>query len=119
MLNMDDILKANIGDSSNTITVSFKKTVNIKQYESEVVEVALETHIPKGITSAERALLTGILQAQAEYSVLCQLAYKADQLPDTEFQRRRAELVNEVATLKAKAELILGRPVSDIISEHQ
>lgn len=118
MLNMDDILQANVDDSSSVIKVAFKKTVNIKQYESETVEASVEAHIDRKLAGVERMLITGILQAQVEYSVLSQLAYKAEQLPDSEFQRRRSELVNEVNTLKTKAETILGRPVSWIIEEH-
>jgi len=112
---MDDIMNASFGEVSNKIKGTFKKTINIRQYESEVLEIESELDIgDKELVGAERMLISALLQAQLEYTVYCNLAFKG-LVTNTELQTRREELVEAVNTIKDKAESILGKDMSEYI----
>ncbi len=114
-LSMDDIMNASFGEVSNKIKGTFKKTINIRQYESEVLEIESELDIgDKELVGAERMLISALLQAQLEYTVYCNLAFKG-LVTNTELQTRREELVEAVNTIKDKAESILGKDMSEYI----
>lgn len=112
-INMDNIMEASFGEASSTIRGTFKKTVYIRQYETEVMEI--ESSIDMGdkqLTGAERMLLSAILQAQLEYSVYCNLVQKGT-ITVTELQERRVQLENSVLAVKNKAEQVLGRELDE------
>lgn len=106
-INMDNILKAKFGETGGTIKAVFKKTINIKQYESEVIELESTLTVDEQLTGAERALVTAILQAQLEYTAYINLGFKA-QISQQDLDSRKTALENEVAILKQKAEAITG-----------
>ena len=110
LVTMDDILKASLGEASSNIRANFKKTVNIRQYETEVFEASSTLEIDKPLSGVERMLLSAILQAQLEYEVYVQMAYKQI-VTGSELATRKAELENDVNAIKAKGEQLLGKPL--------
>lgn len=114
-INMNDILSANIAECHGTLNAKFKKTVNIRQYESETYELSATVELDYPLSSPERALVTAILQAQVEYTVLCQLFYKHLITPE-EFVTRRGELETDVQGMKEKAEELTGTSMDSIIA---
>lgn len=114
IIKMEDILSANIGESQGTLSAKFKKTVNIRQYESETVEANAELILDYPLSSPERALVTTILMAQVEYAVICQLYYK-NQMAEGDFVERRSQIEKEVQAMANKAEKLLGRSVDNLI----
>lgn len=107
-IDMEDIMNASFGEVSNTISVTYKKTVLIRQFETEVTEV--ESEVDMGdveLSGAERMLLSALLLAQAEYTTYCNLAYKGT-VTGTELQARKEQLIGGVQALKEKAEAVLG-----------
>lgn len=116
MISMDSIMSAELGKNEETdiLKINFKKTINTRQYESEVSEVEVTLKVPNNISGAERMLLLGIMQAQAEYEVYCMLVFK-EQITKQEFEKRRSELEKAVNTLKTKAEVITGKSMEAYI----
>ena len=98
---MDNILKTNVGNGSAKISVSFKKVVNTKQYESETLEATAEIELGPGVSSAEREIAQATLTAQVEYVALCELVFKW-QLSQDRLEARKAELKNYVEAIRAK-----------------
>lgn len=114
-INMDDIMRASLGEVSNEIRATYKKTVNVRQYETEVVELEAKLDVgDEELNGAERMLVSAILQAQLEYTAYCNLAYKG-LVTNTELQSRREQLIGSVRAIKEKAERVTGRKLDKYI----
>lgn len=109
-ITMDDALKASFGETGSSIRATFKKTVNVKQYETESVEVSSTLEIDKDLTGVERMLISAILQSQLEYEAYIQLVCKGT-ITASEFEQRKKSLEQDMTMLANKAEEILGKPV--------
>lgn len=114
VINMNDILSANLVNVSGNLRAEFKKTVNVRQYESETVTLSVLAQVDESMTGPERLLTSAVLSAQVEYAVLVQLYFKK-QISETEFVERRAELENEVQSVLNKAEELEGRSLAGIL----
>ena len=112
MLSMDDILNASLGEVSNKLSVTFKKTVLVRNYETEVVEAITSVELEHPITGIERMFVTAILEIQMEYTVFCQLAAKGT-VTNKELEERKKSLVDGLYSIKYKADQILGNGVID------
>ena len=89
---MNEILNTEIGSSvhDGKMSVSFKKTVLIRQYETEVIEANLE--FPMTPEDMKRIpYIETIALAKLEYSVLFQL-YASGQISQGEFEQRKYQL---------------------------
>lgn len=104
---MDDMLGSSFGEASSEITSSFKKTVFVRQYETEVVEYSATVHFEKLLSGAERVLLSALLHIQLEYSAYCDLVHKGF-VTSTEFNSRKKMLEDDMNSIKDKAESVLG-----------
>lgn len=114
-ITMDSIMGASFGETSNTIRATFKKTVLVRPYETEVVELESVLDVgDKQLTGAERMLMSATLQAQIEFTGYCSLACKG-YVTQEELNQRAKELTHGVSVIKAKAEQVLGKTLDDII----
>lgn len=104
---MDDMLGSSFGEASSEITSSFKKTVFVRQYETEVVEYSATVHFEKPLSGVERVLLSALLHIQLEYSAYCDLVHKGF-VTSTEFNSRKKMLEDDMNSIKDKAESVLG-----------
>lgn len=109
-VDMNGIMRATFGESSSSIRATFKKTVNVRQYETESYEVSSTLEVPKEITGIERMLLSAMLQAQIEYEVYIQMAVKGV-ITQSQLVTRKGELENDVNMIKNKGEELLGKPL--------
>lgn len=107
-INMDGIMKSNVGEVKQEIRVSFKKTVYVRQYETEVIEAESSITLDRSVSGIERMLISSIEQAQLEYEVYCNLASKGF-VTQQELNERRSYIESSVAVLKNKAETIENR----------
>ena len=107
---LDNVLASTFGEATSDITATFKKTVLVRQYETEVVEMTSTVHFEKPLTSAERVLLSALLEIQLEYTAYVNLVGKG-YITATEFNERRAMLEKEINDLKNKAESVLQKPL--------
>ena len=111
-ISMDDIMRATCGESKENIEASFKKTVLIRSYETEVVESSTTLELNEPISGIERMFITAILQTQMEYATYCMLASKGI-VTQAQLAERRQMLEEGVFALKYKADTILGERVID------
>lgn len=111
-IKLDDVLASNFGEASSTIRATFKKTVLLRQYETEVIELESTVTFDKPLSSAERFLLSAILKTQLEYTAYCDMVYKG-LVTQTEFENRRKVLEDSMNAIKEKAESVLGRSLDE------
>lgn len=110
MFTMDDIMQASFGESSQTIRANFKRTINVRQYETETVELSSILEINRTLTGIERMLISAILQCQLEYEAYIQLHTKG-YITDSEFCDRKAMLEKDINMLACKGEELLNKPI--------
>lgn len=114
------ILKSNMKENSNKITVRFRKTINIKPYETEVVEAENEVAFDNDLSGAERMLICTILQAELEIHIYNNLYYKG-QISKEEFGNKVDMLSKSIKDVKIMAEKALGKSLDnylDSLEEH-
>ena len=111
-ITIEDVMKSSFGEASSEIRASYKKTVLIKQYETEVIELDTTLKIDKELTGAERMVLSAALQVQLEYTAYCELAFKG-LVTNTELNSRKKQLEESLNALNDKAESLLGRKLTE------
>lgn len=109
---MDSIMEASFGEISNDLTVTFKKTVLLRQYETEVIESTSTVKFDHPLVGIERMFVTAILEIQMEYTAYINLTTKG-LITNTQFQQRKEELEQNLYNIKVKADQILGAGVID------
>ena len=110
IVNMDKIMVASLGENSGKLRATFKKTVNVKQYETEVVELESSVDIDRGLNGVERMLVASIMQAQMEYTGYVQMYCKGF-VTQSQLAERKLNLESDINTIKAKGEELLGKPL--------
>ena len=109
---MDDIMQASIGEVYNELTVTFKKTVLLRQYETEVLESTTSVKLDHPITGIERMFITAMLEIQMEYTAYVNLASKGI-VTQSQLLQRKQMLEEGLFNIKYKADSILGAGVID------
>ena len=117
-VDMDKIIGASFGEASSTLRATFKKTVNVKQYETETVEISSTLEMDRELSGVERMLASAILQAQLEYDGYVQMRAKG-YVTNEQLFSRRTELVDAVNLIKKKGEEILGKSLDYIFEMKQ
>ena len=111
-ISMDDIMQASIGEVYNELTVTFKKTVLLRQYETEVLESTTSVKLDHPITGIERMFITAMLEIQMEYTAYVNLASKGI-VTQSQLLQRKQMLEEGLFSIKYKADSILGAGVID------
>ena len=106
-ISMDKIMEASLGEVSNKLTVTFKKTVLIRDYETEVIESTITVDLEEELTAIERMFVSALLQVQMEYTAYCNLAAKGI-VTVQQLTERKAMLEEGLYNIKYKADQILG-----------
>lgn len=109
---MDDIMSASFGEVSNKLTVTFKKTVLIRDYETEVIEATNSVEFDHPLIGIERMFVTAIIEIQMEYTAYVNLVCKG-LLTELQLKERKTALEQALYTIKYKADEILGAGVID------
>ena len=117
-IDMNDIMQASIGEVSNKLVVTFKKTVLIRDYETEVIESTSTVELDHNVTGIERMFITALLQIQMEYTAYCNLAAKGI-VTNTQLAERKKMLEEGLYAIKYKADQILGAGVIDKYIEYR
>ena len=118
-MTIEDMLSASfneMGENSNKLRVVFKKTVLVKQYETEVFEAETEIKFDKPLKGAERMFLTALLKAQMEYTVYADL-YVKKQITEEQYVSRKNDLMQTMSLIKAQAENVLGYSLDKYLHE--
>ena len=111
-ISMDNIMQASFGEISNDLTVTFKKTVLLRQYETEVIESTSTVKFDHPLIGIERMFVTAILEIQMEYTAYINLASKGI-ITQTQLSERKLMLEQSLYSIKVKADQILGVGVID------
>ena len=111
-IDMNQIMGASFGEMSNKLVVNFKKTVLVRDYETEVVEASTTIDLDKNLTGIERMFVTALLEAQMEYTAYCTLATKGF-VTNTQLAERKTAIEEGIYALKYKADQLLGAGVID------
>lgn len=106
-MNINDILEASFGETSDKLRVNFKKTILVQQYETEVFEAETEVELDHNITGAERVFLTALMKSQMEYTVYVDL-YVKKQITKEQYEDRKKDIITTISSIKAQAEGVLG-----------
>ncbi len=108
MTNMDSLLQADFGEKSSKIRVSFKKTIQIEQYNPETMQVDTEVEFEGHMNAMERDTIICVLQSTTEYQALIHL-YKKGLISSDEFVKTRAKLEKSCDDVLTKYENITGK----------
>lgn len=111
-ISMDNIMEASLGEVSNKLTVTFKKTVLIRDYETEVIEATNSVEFEHPLVGIERMFVTAIIEIQMEYTAYINLASKGI-ITQSQLTERKLMLEQSLYTIKVKADQILGAGVID------
>ena len=117
-ISMDNVMEASFGEVSNNITVTFKKTVLIRDYETEVIEATNNVVFEKPLSGIERMFVCAVIEMQMEYTVYVNLMSKG-LVTQTEFSNRKQRLEEALYSIKFKADQILGEGVIDKYLEYK
>jgi hypothetical protein len=117
-ISMDNVMEASFGEVSNNITVTFKKTVLIRDYETEVIEATNNVVFEKPLSGIERMFVCAVIEMQMEYTVYVNLMSKG-LVTQTEFSNRKQRLEEALYSIKFKADKILGEGVIDKYIEYK
>jgi hypothetical protein len=109
---MDDIMQASFGEVANELTVTFKKTVLQRQYETEVIESTSKVKLDNTLTGIERMFVTALIEVQLEYTTYVSLAAKGV-ITQSKLAERKQMLEEGLYSIKYKADQILGEGVID------
>lgn len=111
-ISMDNIMEASLGEVSNKLTVTFKKTVLIRDYETEVIEATNSVEFEHPLVGIERMFVTAIIEIQMEYTAYINLASKGI-ITQSQLTERKLMLEQSLYTIKVKADQVLGAGVID------
>ena len=107
MFDINKVLNAEIGTLPTNIRVEFKKTVPVKQYETEAVSDGVEMST-EGMDGMDRAMIYALLEVQAEYTVIANLAIKG-LITQQAFTSRVQALETYINQMSARYSSITGR----------
>lgn len=111
-IDMNKVMEASLGEVSNKITVTFKKTVLIRDYETEVIEATNSVEFDRPLIGIERMFVSAIIETQMEYTTYVNLMSKG-LITKSEFATRKQTLEETLFSIKYKADQILGEGFID------
>lgn len=117
-LSLDKIMEASLGEISNKISVTFKKTVLIRDYETEVIEATNIVEFDHNLSGIERMFVSAIIEVQMEYTTYINLLTKG-LITKGVFEQRKKNLEEALYSIKYKADQILGAGVIDKYLEYK
>lgn len=104
-LSMGDISRASFGESSSSVRVSFKKTVQTAQFESEVYMADLTLDYVNQVSGDVREVIAAIASSQLEFQVLTNLLYKG-LVTAKDFTEKSTMLSNQINAFLDKLEKV-------------
>lgn len=106
-VNMDNILGFSLGERSNSLEVEFKKTLFIRDYETEVIDSRVTIDLDRQLNGMQRAFVCAVVRAQLEYEAYVALLVRGA-VTQNEFNTRKAAIEGDINNLIVKAESLFG-----------
>lgn len=113
-MKMEELLLSNFGEASSRIMVSFKKNVQIAQYQTEAVQSDSELMMEKSMSAIEREVIVNTLACTNEFAVISHM-YKKGQMSKDDFMSRKAKLEDSSEAMLRKYEALTGKSRYDIL----
>lgn len=113
-MDMNTLLSADFGEKSSKIKVSFKRTIQIEQYNPETMQVDTEVEFEGHMSAIERDAIICVLQATTEYQALIHL-YKKELIDSQEFVSTRTKLEKSCEDVLTKYEKLTGKSRDSIL----
>lgn len=113
-MDMNTLLGADFGEKSSKIKVSFKRTIQIEQYNPETIQVDTEVEFEGSMSAIERDTIICVLQATTEYQALIHL-YKKELIDSQEFVSTRTKLEKSCDDVLNKYEKLTGKSKNNIL----
>lgn len=114
---IDNMLTCRLGETNSDLKVTYKKTVKVREYETEVIEATNELRIDREINGMERIFISEILKSQAEYMVYIDLLERGTVTQD-EYIIKRKEIEETLQAMIERAATV-GIDVSKYIGINQ
>lgn len=112
---VNDILGAGFGETKGKISAKFRKSVLIKDYHPEEIELEAELEVGN-ISGIDRVLITAILEAQLEITAYMNLLFEG-KVTQEEYNKRAEQIRLEINTLAAKYEKITGKKADEYLCQ--
>jgi len=112
---VNKMLKSNFDETKSTVKASFRKVVQVKDYESETVDLQTEIEFDRVLTVMERVFIASILKNSLEYSAMISL-YNRNYVTAPQLNERIGCIKADIDMLMDKAKK-LGINIDDIWSE--
>lgn len=113
---MDDILGAGFGEVSGKIVAKFRKSIMIKDYHPEEIELTAELDMGKEISGMDRVLITSILEAQLECSAYMNLLFE-EKITQAQYDKRIAVLTSEINVMAGKYTKLTGKSADEYLTQ--
>ena len=112
--NIDNILNASFGEVSNKISAEFKKTILIRNYETETMTRTAEIVLDKAIDGMDRTFISCLLQAQLELECYTTL-YMQLRVSKEEYDTRKYKIEYSVNVMADQYERLTGRSAGEYL----
>lgn len=99
---MNNILSSKLGEKDSKLKITFKKTIKVREYETEVIEATNEIDVDSSISGIERVFISEILKVQLEYTIYVDLLAR-DMVTQHEFDERVQDINNTIWLLMQRA----------------
>lgn len=108
-MTMSEILASNVGSAvqDGKLRVTFRKTVCLRQYETEVVEADFEVPVTPDDVANRLPYIESLALAKLEYGVMFNL-YAAHLITEEQFAERKRQLEDAVTAQKNYCESGFG-----------
>lgn len=113
--NIDNILQASFGEVSNKISAEFKKTILIRNYETETMTITADITLDKAVDGMDRTLISCLLQAQLELQCYTTL-YMQSKVKKDEYDKRKHAIEYSVNVMAEQYERLTGRDAGDYLA---
>lgn len=114
-MDMNALLGADFGEKSSRIKTSFKRTIQIEQYNPETIQVDTEIEFEGHMTAIERDTIICVLQSTTEYQAQIHL-YKKGLISSDEFIVTRGKLEKLCEDVLTKYEKLTGKSRDTILN---
>lgn len=105
---INNILNARFGEVSNTLSADFKKTILIRNFETEVTDTHASLVLDHAIDGMDRVFISNILQAQLELGCYTSLYFQS-RIPLDEYLERKQKIEYEINAMAEQYENLTGR----------
>ena len=99
---VDNMLTCRLGETDSKLKVTFKKTVKVREYETEVIEATNEVTVGSELSGMERVFISEILKCQMEYMVYIDLL-KRGTVTEHEYTEKRLMIEDTLQTMVQRA----------------